>query len=266
MSHKPIAVLDVETTGVDPDRDRIIDLAVCFIENGKINQAPLTLRFNPGIPIPAEATAIHRITDADVQAFPRFATAAHEIAKILTGVDIAGFHPRLLDLPILAQEFERADVDWDFCGLIYDVAGIFKKKNPRDLGAAVKHYLGREHDGAHGALADTIATAQVMLAQSVAHPELATMPPEELARYGQMDEEELIDLSGKLARGEDGEAYFTFGKNKGKIVRNCRDYADWMMRSNFPANTKRKLQAELDRIDGVVLREVEPGKDAAILF
>jgi DNA polymerase-3 subunit epsilon len=264
---RTIAVLDVETTGVDPDKDRIIDLAICFIENGQIDPAPVSFRFNPGIPIPPEATAVHGIRNEDVEGFPPFSAAASEIAVLLTGVDIAGFHPRLLDLPLLAQEFEYANVEWDFNGNIFDVAGIFMKMNPRDLSAAVRHYLGREHDGAHGALADTIATAQVFIVQTaVAHPELGMMEAEQLARFCQRDDLELIDLSGRLARRADGEAIFTFGKNKDKTLRSCRDYCAWMMRSNFPKHTKRKLQAELDHIDGLRTRETEPGKDAIIPF
>lgn len=263
---RPIAVLDCETTGTNPDSDRIIDLSIVYVVNGRLMPERLTYRFNPGIPIPAEATAVHGITDADVQAFPPFLGAARGLAGILTPVHLAGYAPRLLDLPLLAAEFERAEVDWDFDGQIIDVRGIWMKKAPRDLSGAVKTFLGEDLVGAHSAVTDALKTAQVFLAQVAVYPELAKMRTDELARFSQAGDVELVDLAGRLYRDKDGDLALAFGKERGQKVRDRRSYASWMLSKNFPANTLRHLRAELDRIDGIVVNETTGNREAGIPF
>jgi DNA polymerase-3 subunit epsilon len=169
---RPIVFLDLETTGLRIGTDRIIELALIrFSPNGDVLER--VRRFNPEMPIPKEATAVHGITDADVAGEPPFTARARSLFELLDPCDLAGFNLRRYDLPMLLSEFRRAGITFETSGRkLVDVQVIFHREEPRDLGAAVKFYLGRELEDAHSALADIRATAAVLTAQFDRYPNL----------------------------------------------------------------------------------------------
>lgn len=247
-----LAVIDCETTGLDIQADRIIELAILVWDGAEIT-ASSSKRFNPGFPIPPEATAIHGITDADVANCPQFdAPVARSILARLKGSDLVGYNLRRLDLPILDEELRRVGYQLDLTGVrVLDVFGIFSKKEPRALGDAVRKYCGREHDGAHGAIIDARATLDVMWGQMRAYPDLAAMSFEELAKYSTLGDYAPADLAGKLGFDSEGFLVYAFGKQRG--IRVCDDpgFGEWMCNRDFPASTKEMLRVEFERLDGV---------------
>jgi len=169
---RPLVFMDLETTGLRVGTDRIIELAIILLSPGG-DVTEKVRRFNPGIPIPEEASAIHGITDADVADKPPFSARARALADLLDPCDLAGFNLRRFDLPVLLDEFRRAGVNFDpGSRRIIDVQMIFHREEPRDLGAAVRFYLQRELEDAHSALADIRATAAVLAAQLERYPHL----------------------------------------------------------------------------------------------
>jgi DNA polymerase III subunit epsilon len=245
---KPLAFLDIESTGVDVVKDRIIELAVVVL-NPDGSRKPWLQRFNPGIPIPAEATAVHGITDADVAGEPPFADHARRIWAALRGKDLAGYNLARFDLALLDQEFRRCGLKLDLSGVaVVDCFGIFSKKEPRKLEDAVRRYCGREHAGAHGAAADAEASLDVFLGQLEAYTDLGETVPA-VAAYSRISERELVDLAGKLYRDSDGDLCFTFGKHREQKVRLHRNYAAWMLDQNFPGSTVDALRDELRRLE-----------------
>jgi DNA polymerase-3 subunit epsilon len=241
-------VLDIESTGVDPCEDRIIELAfvVCYPDGTRKRACR---RFNPGFPIPAEATAVHHITDEDVKDCPPFSDFAQKIWTALQGKDIGGYNLFRMDLPMLDEEFRRCDLKLDLTGVnVIDGFGIFQKKEPRDLAAAVRKYCGREHDGAHGAGADAEAHAEVIFGELEMYPDLAAMPIEEVAAFSRHGEVRYADLAGKLYYDAEGFIVYNFGKSKG--VRVCDDpgFGRWMLGKNFPGSTQDVLRAEFQRM------------------
>jgi DNA polymerase III subunit epsilon len=233
---RPIVWLDFETTGVDPVKDRIVECAfVALYPDG--NRKEWFGRLNPGIPIPAEATVIHGITDADVADCPPFEAVAKKIVVGLAGKDLGGYNLRRLDLPILDEELRRRGLKLDLSGVrIIDCAGIFFKREPRALEDAVRKYCGREHTGAHGALADAQATLDVFMGQRAAYPDLAAQSLDEIATYSRLGDVEYADIAGKLYR-KDGQVYYAFGKHKDKRVLDEPGYGEWMLRSAFAGST-----------------------------
>jgi DNA polymerase-3 subunit epsilon len=247
---RPLAFLDIESTGTDPQADRILELAI-LIYDGATVTANSCRRFNPGFAIPTESTAIHGITDADVANEPPFSSGiGRSILKRIEGCDLAGYNLRRFDLPILDEELRRVGLKLNLFGVgVIDAYGIFSKKEPRSLSDAVRKYCGREHEGAHGAAADTQASLDVLLGQLKTYPDLEAMETAKLAEFSRIGDFEFIDIAGKLYRDKDGDACYAFGKNRGVKVRDDAGYADWMLnRAKFPGSTNEALQAELDRI------------------
>lgn len=247
---KPLAFLDIESTGLDPQSDRILELAILTF-NGSEVTFERTRRFNPGVPIPPASTEIHGITDADVEhELPLSAPIGRGILTVLEGCDLAGYNLRRFDLPILDEELRRVGLRLDLAGVrVLDVFGIFAKKEARSLSDAVRKYCGREHDGAHGAAADNRATLDVLMGQLQAYPDLAALEIDKLAEFSQMSEFTPADIAGKLGLDKDGDCVYLFGKYKGMKVRDEESFADWMLnRANFPGSTCEALRAELDRI------------------
>lgn len=234
MNPLPLFALDTETTGTEPGA-RIVEVAVVPIDPPG---PPRVRRLNPGIPIPAEATAVHGITDADVADCPRFAQVARGLADLLTGVDVVGFNVTF-DLVLLSEEFTRAGVDWTFNGRILDAMAVFKHYHPRDLSAAVRTYLGREHEGAHGAGSDAGAAAEVLRAQIAAHG----IDLDEVARLSGADKR--VDLAGRLMRLPDGRVAYAIGKAKGTAVLDDPGFGRWMLKQDFPEDTKARIRAIL---------------------
>ncbi|MBN1269055.1 MAG: 3'-5' exonuclease, partial [Kiritimatiellae bacterium] len=159
---RPLAVFDIESTGVNRRKDRIIDLAiVTLLPDG--SQSTFTFRVNPEMPIPAQATKVHGITDADVKDCPTFKQVAADVAACLEGCDLAGYNILGFDIPLLEEEFRRAEVPFNMDGRrVVDAQRIFHQNEPRDLTAALKFYCGEMHLGAHGALEDVLATVRVL--------------------------------------------------------------------------------------------------------
>lgn len=236
---KPIVFFDLETTGVDITHDRIVEISLIKVLPSGEEQEK-TRRINPGIPIPAEATAVHHITDEDVADCPLFKQIAKSLANELSGCDLAGFNSNRFDIPMLDQEFQRAGVKFDFSKARFvDVQTIFHKKEQRTLVAAYRFYCGKELDGAHSANADTRATLEVLKSQLDRYTDLPN-DIEELSKYSQMNRN--VDFMGRLVFNDDNKEVINFGKYKGRlaeeVLRKDPSYYDWIMKGDFSQNTK----------------------------
>lgn len=248
---RSLICLDVESTGVDSQTDRVIELGIVRLDpDGK--RHCWNQRFSPGFPIPPEATAVHGITDSDVAGMPTFESMAEKIHKGLQGRDIAGYSLRLLDLPIIDSEMRRANLKLDLTGVrVIDAAGIFFNKKPRDLSAAVEEFCGRSHSGAHGAAADASASLDVLFGELGRYDDLAAMTIDELAAYSRRGEFESADLAGKTHWDADHKLCYSFGKNKGQRVEDEPGFGQWLLRQRnpgFPASTCEIVAEELKRI------------------
>lgn len=239
---KPIVFFDLETTGVNISHDRIIEIAYLKIyPNG--NEESKRFRINPGMPIPPQSTAIHHISDADVANCPTFAQLAQNIANDFKGCDIAGFNSNQFDIPLLAEEFIRANVDIDLkAHKFVDVQVIFHKMEKRTLEAAYQFYCNAELEGAHSADADTRATYEVLKAQLDRYPSLQNNI-EFLSEFTSYNKN--VDYAGRFVYDENGKEIFNFGKHKGRpvedVLRTEPSYYTWMMDGDFPLYTKKIL-------------------------
>lgn len=239
---RPIVFFDLETTGVNVSHDRIVEISLIkvFIDNTQVER---TYRVNPQMPIPPEASMVHGITDEDVAHERTFKQLAPELKKLMEGCDIAGFNSNRFDIPLLAEEFDRAGVDFDFTRARFvDVQTIFHKREQRTLVAAYRFYCGKELDGAHSANADTRATLEVLKAQLDKYPDLPN-DIEELAQYSSATRN--VDLMGRIVKNDEDIPVFNFGQHKGKpvaeVITRFPGYYDWMMNGDFPGDTKRVL-------------------------
>ncbi|NLI99737.1 MAG: 3'-5' exonuclease [Bacteroidales bacterium] len=239
----PLVFFDLETTGLNITRDRIIEVSLLKVDpNGK--EEVKTRRINPEMPIPPQSTAIHGITDEDVKDCPTFKQVAKSLADQLEGCDLAGFNSSRFDVPMLAEEFLRAGVDFDMSKRKFvDVQIIFHKKEQRTLEAAYAFYCNKKLDNAHSAETDTIATYEVLKSQLDRYPDLAN-DIEALSReYSSFNNN--VDLAGRMIYDEKGVELFNFGKHKGKpvmeVLKNEPSYYAWMMDGDFPLNTKQVL-------------------------
>lgn len=240
-----MVTIDFEATGVEPATDRIVQFALA-----RDGHEPLSGLVNPGRPIPPESTLIHKITDAFVVNAMPFNRWAKRIAEYLDGCDaIVGFGCLRFDVPLLAEEMSRAEVPFDWNAFeIIDVGNLFKQMEPRGLSAAVRFYLGRSHDGAHDALADVLATQGVLSAQLDRYEALKGKTLTELAAISRHNGPRLADPHGKLV-WIDRRICFNTHRNKGVPVEQEIGYAQWMLRSDFPAATRDVLERELERIE-----------------
>ena len=239
---RPIIFFDLETTGVDAAKDRIVEISMVKININGEKQVK-TRRINPEMPIPAEATAVHGITDEDVKDEPTFKQIAKSLAKYIEGCDFGGFNSNRFDLPVLVEEFMRAEVDVDFRNRKFiDVQNIFHKKEQRTLVAAYKFYCDKDLENAHSAEADTLATYEVLEAQIERYGDIGSTV-EELASFSTHNE--MVDFAGRISLNEKGEEIFTFGKYKGRkvedIFRDEPSYYSWMMQGDFPLYTKKVI-------------------------
>lgn len=236
---RPIVFFDLETTGVDPGSDRIVELGFIKVHPSGEKEVK-TRRVNPGRPIPAAATAIHGISDADVADEPSFAQIARSLYTWIEGCDLAGYNSNKFDVPMLVEEFLRAGIEVDLSQIkLVDVQNIFHKKEQRTLAAAHKFYCGAEIENAHSAAADIEATYNVLLAQLERYDDLKG-DVEFLSEFSKMGN--FVDFAGRVVRNEQGVAVFNFGKHKGRAVldvfRAEPSYYDWMMKGDFTLNTK----------------------------
>ncbi len=236
---KPIIFFDLETTGTNITQDRIVEISMIKVmPNGE--EQEYTIRVNPQMHIPPEATAVHHISDEDVADCRTFKMLAKELAQIFTGCDIAGFNSNRFDIPMLDQEFQRAGVKFDFTKPRFvDVQTIFHKKEQRTLIAAYKFYCGKNLEEAHSSNADTRATYEVLKAQLDRYPDLPN-EIEALSEYSSLNRN--VDLAGRIIYNSDHQEVINFGKYKGRLVEEVlqRDpgYYSWVLQGDFPQNTK----------------------------
>lgn len=238
----PLVFFDLETTGVNICKDRIVEISYLKISpNGK--EEGKTRRINPEMPIPPEATAIHGITDEDVKDCPTFKEIAKSLASQIEGCDLAGFNSNRFDIPLLAEEFLRANVNIDLSKRKFiDVQTIFHKMEQRTLQAAYKFYCDKELADAHSAEADTKATYEVLKAQLDRYPDLKN-DVKFLSEYSSFTNN--VDFAGRMIYNDKGEEVINFGKYKGRLVTEVLQtdpgYYAWIIGGDFPLNTKQKL-------------------------
>lgn len=248
---RPLVFFDLETTGPEVGVDRIVQFAAVKLAPGWVPQSATRKSWqtlvNPEMPIPAGATKVHGITDAMVKDAPTFGRLASRLHAALEGADLGGYNARRFDVPFLIHEFKRVGVKTDLhTRRIVDPMRIFMQAEPRDLGAAVKRYCGRAHEGAHQALADTEAALDVFVAQVQAGVVVGDI--DEIHR---VCAEGAIDLERKLVWDED-EAIIAFGKNRGVRLRDLaaqdRGFLEWMLspKAAFPEDTKTIIRAALN--------------------
>jgi DNA polymerase-3 subunit epsilon len=250
----PLAIFDLETTGVNVSSDRIIELAVIkMMPNGE--KLEKVMRVNPGIPIPEESSMIHGIYDKDVADAPLFKDVARELVKFLDNCDLAGFNILKFDAPLLIEELDRANVNFSLQGRkLIDAQKIFHLMEKRTLSAAYEFYCNKKLEGAHGAYADTNATMEVILSQMERYQGQKVIDnlgneigkiDESLESLHKLSVHNMVDLAGRMVYNDDGVEVFNFGKNKNKsvaeIIKTQQGFYDWMMKGDFPADTKRKL-------------------------
>ena len=239
---RPIVFLDLETTGVDPAKDRIVEISLVKVQPDGSKEVK-TRRINPGMPIPPESTAIHGIADDDVKDEPRFEQIAKSLAAYMEGCDLAGYNSNRFDIPVLAEEFLRAGVDVDLKKRRFiDVQNIFHKMEQRTLVAAYKFYCDKDLTNAHSAEADTLATYEVLKAQLDRYDNLEN-DIDFLAEFSTRNES--ADYAGRILYNEKGEEVFGFGKYKGRCVAEIFEsepsYYNWMMNGDFPLYTKKVI-------------------------
>lgn len=252
----PLVFLDLETTGINVVTDRIVEIAFLKIFPDGREEEKLQL-INPGMPIPPQSTAIHGITDEDVKDAPLFKEEAKNLAKFIEGCDLAGFNSNRFDIPLLTEEFLRADVDIDLKRRKFvDVQTIFHRMEKRTLAAACKFYLQKELENAHSAMVDTRATYEVLQAQLDRY-EGATFEEggkvsvpivneiSQLSVFSSFDRN--VDYAGRIVYDEQGVEVINFGKHKGKPVEKVLadepSYYNWIMNGEFPLYTKKVLTA-----------------------
>jgi len=241
---KPLCFFDLETTGINISKDRIVEIAILKVHpNGK--EESKTWLVNPEMKIPQEVIEIHGITDEAVADKPTFKELAKEIYSMIKDSDLGGFNSNRFDIPLLAEEMLRADVDFDMKSMLaIDVQTIFHKMEQRTLSAAYKFYCNEELIGAHGAEADTNATFEVLKAQLEKYDELEN-DSKFLAEFS--SRKKFADFAGFIAYNKKGEECFAFGKHKNKTVVEVLTkepgYFGWLLNADFPLYTKKVLTA-----------------------
>lgn len=240
----PIVFFDLETTGINVVKDRIVEISVLKINPNGMEESK-TVRVNPGMPIPKQSSDIHGILDEDVKDAPTFKEVGKELARFIEGCDLAGFNSNRFDIPLLAEEFLRNGIDADFSKRKFvDVQTIFHKKEQRTLSAAYRFYCDKNLDDAHSAEADVLATYEVLKSQLDRYTDLKN-DIEFLSAYSSFNRN--ADFAGRIIFDEDGDEIFNFGKHKGKKVKDVfarePSYYSWMMNGDFTLYTKKVLTA-----------------------
>lgn len=245
---RPIAFIDLETTGVNLSKDRIVELAIVKLmpDGSKISKRKL---INPQMLIPQQSSDIHGITDEMIKDAPTFKDVANEIKQFLDNSDLGGYNSNRFDIPMLMEEFLRAETDIDLCDRrMIDVQHIFYSMQPRTLSAAYQFYCDKEHTDAHGAESDVNVTIEVLEAQLKKYEKLGNSVDSILGCIG---EEKIVDYARRFSFDCNGTEVFNFGKFKGKPVADVLkaepQYYDWMMKGDFPMHTKKKLTEMFNR-------------------
>lgn len=241
---RPIIFLDLETTGVDTAKDRIVEISMIKVFPDGTEDVK-TRRINPEMPIPAESSKIHQIYDEDVKDCPTFKAISKSLQTFIEGCDFAGYNSNKFDIPVLVEEFLRSGIDIDIKKRKFiDVQNIFHRMEQRTLVAAYKFYCDKDLTDAHSAEADTKATYEVLKAQIERYEELEN-DVEALAEFSARGQN--VDFAGRIVYDEAGEEVFNFGKHKGRkvadVFRDEPSYYSWMMNGEFPLYTKRIITA-----------------------
>ena len=238
----PLVFFDLETTGVNITKDRIVELSyIKVMPNG--TEIKKTIRVNPEMHIPESATALHHITDEDVKDKPTFKEIAKSLANDFEGCDFAGFNSNRFDIPLLMEEFLRVGVNFDISKRKFiDIQTIYHKMEQRTLTAAYKFYCNKDLDNAHSANADTEATYEVLQAQLERYPNLEN-DVDFLSKFSSQNRN--VDLAGRIVLNDDNVEVFNFGKYKGQpvadVLKKDTGYFGWIMQGDFPQNTKNVL-------------------------
>jgi len=241
---KPICFFDLETTGINISKDRIVEISILKVHpDGK--EETYTKRVNPTIPIPPEVTLVHGISDEDIADAPTFKDISKEVYNMIKDSDLGGFNSNRFDIPVLAEELLRSEVDFDMKNTkSIDVQTIFHKMEQRTLSAAYKFYCDKNLDNAHSAEADTIATYEVLKSQLDRYDELEN-DASFLAEFS--SRRKFADFAGFIAFNKEGVECFSFGKHKGKLVTEVLEkepgYFGWLLNADFPLYTKKVLTA-----------------------
>ena len=248
---KPICFFDLETTGVNVSLDRIVEISILKIfPNG--NKESKTWLVNPGVPIPSEASNIHGITNEIVKNEPLFKMIASDIKSMINNCDLAGFNSNKFDIPLLAEELLRSEIDFSLDNVAtIDVQNIFHKMEQRTLSAAYQFYCGKSLDNAHSSKADTLATYEVLESQIEKYDDLENNVSflSDFSKRGKN-----VDLAGFIKYNEDNIPCFSFGKHKGKtvdyVLENESGYFGWLLNADFPMYTKKVLtQIRLNKLN-----------------
>lgn len=243
---RPLFFFDLETTGTNVLTDRIVELSYIKVPADGTKEIENTMRLNPEMHIPEEASAVHGIYDADVAACPKFKDVANELARVMDNCDLAGFNSNRFDIPLLSEEFLRAGIGVNLHERhMIDVQNIYHKLEPRTLSAAYKHYCGKNLEDAHSACADTRATYEVLLAQLDRYAETLENNVPFLESFSQMSSRN-VDFAGRFVYNNKNEIIFNFGKHKGKKVTDVlnqeKGYYGWMLQADFARDTKLMLE------------------------
>lgn len=237
---------DAETTGVSTTKDRIVQISTVKVDEqyNIIEGTKKTFLINPTIPIPAGATEIHGITDEMVKGKPTFAAYSQSMFVYFSDCILAGYNIKRFDVLMLAEEFNRCGISWPAPNTkMIDAFRIFVIKEKRDLSAAVKFYTGKEMEGAHDAEKDNLATLAVFKGQLEMYPELKEIDIDEYCNEGV----KTLDLAGKIGVNDKGEAFYTFGKCINVLVKDDPGFAQWMLKNDFPSETKKIINQILTR-------------------
>jgi DNA polymerase-3 subunit epsilon len=248
---RPICFFDLESTGTQITKDRIVQIGIIKIHpNGE--EESYNKLVNPTIPIPLEIAEIHGITNDRVKNQPTFQELANEIIAFIGEGDLAGYNSNKFDIPLLAEEFLRCNIDFDISNRSFvDVQNIFHKMEQRTLAAAYQFYCGQSMENAHDALYDTQVTWSVFKAQLEKYDSLDGNV-QALAEFSRAGDYKLLDLAGRLAINEKGISIYNFGKHKGKTIKQVMKeepgYYGWMLDADFPLYTKQCLRKEMEQI------------------
>lgn len=241
---KPIVFFDLETTGINIAKDRIVEISILKVyPNG--NKESKTWLVNPEMEIPAEVVAIHGISNEKVVTEPTFNELAQQVSELIAGCDLAGFNSNRFDIPLLAEEMLRAGIDFDMKNRVaIDVQVIFHKKEQRTLSAAYKFYCDENLENAHSAEADTNATYEILKSQLDRYDDLEN-DTKFLSEFSL--HKKRADFAGFIMFDEDDDEIFTFGKYRGKkvvtVLENDKGYYSWIQKADFPLYTKKVLTA-----------------------
>jgi DNA polymerase-3 subunit epsilon len=257
--NKALCVFDLETTGIQITKDRIVQIAIIkLLPSGE--QIEYNRLVNPEMTIPEEIVQIHGISNEMVKECPKFFEIAKEVSEFIGDSDLAGYNSNKFDIPVLAEEFLRCDFNFDLSKRKFiDVQNIFHKMEQRTLAAAYQFYCGKTIENAHDALYDTRATLDVFLAQIDRYSELKN-EINFLSEFSRGSNNELLDFAGRLAINEKGEAIYNFGKHKGKtisdVMKSEPGYYGWMLEADFPLYTKQCLKNEMQKIKNAKIEDV----------